>query len=427
MPTFTPVLRTSKANAEGTAPVYIRISDRDGSRFVSLGKRVRPNQWDAEKGRVLGRHRDYKNLNRLIEERVETLKSAAFRAELDGPAATADELKAVYRDAYVAPKDVSPGKVGEAADYFAFADAVVDELERRGQIRTHNRYKSVTKKFRAFAGEPLVYEDLTPRLLRDFETHLIEHYDNSANTVAANFAAIRAILYRAIREGHAEQGANPFFHFKIKRVRPDRTKLSYEQVESIRTLELPAGSLISRVRDAFLFSFFCAGIRFGDLAELRGTDFAIKEETAVRDGVEVEEKRVWLTYTMGKTKRTRTLRLARAAEAILRTYSDIGTDEFAFPPLRGYDVSTPRKRVNAISAQNALANKYLKKIAVLAEIPDAVTFHISRHSFADYARREGWGLYDIAKMLGHASLKTTEAYLASLDGAPDRDADELFD
>lgn len=56
-----------------------------------------------------------------------------------------------------------------------------------------------------------------------------------------------------------------------------------------------------------------------------------------------------------------------------------------------------------------------------------MTFHISRQSFADYARREGWGVYDIAKMLGHASLKTTEAYLASLDGAPDRDADALFD
>ena len=431
MPTFTPVLRTSKENAEGTAPIYIRISDRDGSRFVSLGKRVRPNQWDPGKGRVLGRHQDYKNLNRLIEERVETLKSAAFRAELDGPAATADELKAVYREAYVAPKAPGPKADGEAADYFAFADAVVDELERRGQIRTHNRYKSVTKKFRGFAGEPLAFGDLTPRLLRDYETHLIEHYGNSPNTVASNFRAIRAVLYRAIREGLADQGANPFFHFKIKRVRTDRTKLSYDQVEAIRALDLPAGSLIARVRDYFLFAFYCAGIRFGDFAELRGTDFVVRSEVAVQDGVEVEKGRVWLSYVMGKTRQTRalrrTIRLPRAAEAIFMVYSEVGADEFAFPPLRGSDVSTPRRRVNAISRQNALVNKYLKKIAVLAKVPEKLSFHISRHSFADYARREGWGLYDITKMLGHASLKTTEVYLASLDGAPDRDADELFD
>lgn len=36
-------------------------------------------------------------------------------------------------------------------------------------------------------------------------------------------------------------------------------------------------------------------------------------------------------------------------------------------------------------------------------------------------------MYDIAKMLGHAGLKTTEVYLAALDGAPERDAEELFD
>ena len=305
MPTFTPVLRLSKTNAKGTAPVYIRISDRDGSRFVSLKKRVRPNQWDADRGRVLARHRDYKNLNRLIEERVETLKSAAFRIELDGPTASADDLQAVYRTAYVAPKKADARGTGEADDDFAFADAVVEELERRGQIRTHNRYKSVTKKFRAFAGEPLAYEDLTPRLLRDYETHLIEHHGNAPNTVASNFRAIRAILYRAIREGHADQGANPFFHFKIKRVRPDRTKLSYEQVEAIRTLDLGDGTLIGTIRDYFLFSFYCAGIRFGDFAELRGSDFVVKEERILRDGVEGTENRVWLTYTSPLRSRDR--------------------------------------------------------------------------------------------------------------------------
>lgn len=415
MPTFTPVLRLSKTNAKGTAPVYIRISDRDGSRFVSLGKRVQPGYWDDDKGRVTGRHADYKKLNRLIEERLETLRSASFRIELDGPAPTADQLQTVYRDAFAAPRPPEPEPASVSTDYFAFADAAVTELERRGQIRTHNRYKTVTKKFRAFAGEILPFEAITPRLLRDFETHLIEHYGNSTNTVATNLKAIRAILYQAISEGHADQGQNPFFQYQVKQRRTDKTKLTYEEIVAVRDLDLAPGSLLGNVRDYFLFSFYCAGIRFGDLASLRGTDFALK------DG------RLWLSYKMGKTGHRRTLRLPGAAEKIFKAYGIAGTVDFAFPPLRKYDLSTPRKRINAISSQNAVANKYLKKIAAMAKIEAEVTFHVSRHSFADYARREGWSVYDIAKMLGHASLKTTETYLASLDGAPDRDADELFD
>ncbi len=152
MPTFTPILRLSKTNVKGTAPIYIRISDRDASRFVSLGKRIQPKHWDDDKGRVLGRHPDYKKLNRLIEERLETLRGASFRIELDGPAPTADQLQAVYRDAFVAPRPAGPEPAHVSSDYFAFADAAVVELERRGQIRTHNRYKTVTKKFRAFTG-----------------------------------------------------------------------------------------------------------------------------------------------------------------------------------------------------------------------------------------------------------------------------------
>lgn len=326
MPTVRPILRTSKTNDEGTAPVYLRISDRDGARFVSLGKRVRPTQWDEKRGRVTSRHDDYKNLNRFIEERVEGLKSAAFRIEMDGPPPTAAELQGVYREAYEAPRGSGDG---EAGDYFAFGDGVVDELERRGQIRTHNRYKSVLKKFRAFAGEPLPYDAVTPRLLRDYETHLVEHYGNSTNTVASNFRAIRAVLYRAIREGHADQGANPFFHFKIKRAQTDRTKLSYDEIVAIQDLDLAPGSLTGDVRNYFLFSFYCAGIRFGDFAELRGTDFV------VRDG------RVHLSYKMGKTGRRRTLRVPLRAEAILRAYVEVGADAFAF---RRSGATTSRRR-----------------------------------------------------------------------------------
>ncbi len=60
-------------------------------------------------------------------------------------------------------------------------------------------------------------------------------------------------------------------------------------------------------------------------------------------------------------------------------------------------------------------NKYLKKIAALAEIEKPLTTHIARHSFSDIARKKKASIYDISKLLGHSSIKVTEIYLASLD------------
>lgn len=84
------------------------------------------------------------------------------------------------------------------------------KFERRGKIASHRRFKTIRKKFEDFAGRPLAFEDITPRLLRDFETHLIVEYENKQSTVAANLKDIRKILYRAIRDRLFPQEQNPF-------------------------------------------------------------------------------------------------------------------------------------------------------------------------------------------------------------------------
>lgn len=57
----------------------------------------------------------------------------------------------------------------------------------------------------------------------------------------------------------------------------------------------------------------------------------------------------------------------------------------------------------------------LKKIAALAGVPLRLSFHMSRHSFADYGRKRGMSIYDISKALGHKNLQVTEWYLKEFD------------
>lgn len=68
-----------------------------------------------------------------------------------------------------------------------------------------------------------------------------------------------------------------------------------------------------------------------------------------------------------------------------------------------------------VSSKNVNVNKELKKLAKLADIQKNVTFHMSRHTFADLGRSAGVDLYSVSKLLGHSKLSQTEANLASMD------------
>ena len=86
-----------------------------------------------------------------------------------------------------------------------------------------------------------------------------------------------------------------------------------------------------------------------------------------------------------------------------------------FPILDGYDISTPEKLDRAVQSRNALVNRNLKKLALLARIKPGVSFHMSRHSFADLALQSGWGVRKIQSALGHKDVQTTENYLKDFD------------
>jgi integrase/recombinase XerC len=111
-----------------------------------------------------------------------------------------------------------------------------------------------------------------------------------------------------------------------------------------------------------------------------------------------------LTVT-GKGNKQRILPVLPVIREAIKTYLDLcpwrpAEDGPLFLGTRG-------KRLNA-----GVAQKRLRELRLLLGLPDSVTPHALRHSFATHLLGAGGDLRTIQELLGHASLSTTQRYTA---------------
>jgi integrase len=120
------------------------------------------------------------------------------------------------------------------------------------------------------------------------------------------------------------------------------------------------------------------------------------------------------TATLADTKTGKSIRpLSHAACGLLRGLSRTG--DLVFPPSRG-------------DGQMAGFPKLWARIAKLGDLPDDVTPHVLRHSFASVAADLGFSELTIAALLGHKKASVTSKYahhadavlLAAADAVSDR-------
>ena len=392
------VLRGSKARADGTAPVYLRVTADRKSRFTATGVYVRPGDWNANRQGVRASH----DLAAAFNARLDRLRNEAQTAALQTPSA-------------VAVKAALDGTGGSLTGYF---EGFVAGLDASGKLWEWKKYRTTLAKLRSALGRDLAWGEVDRPALDRFERHLRLERKNGPNMVRKELTRLRRVYKQAIRDGEVGPAEDPFLVYdKPKGERVERRRLTLDEVGRLAELGpadgLDPASRDAAVRDAFVFAFYAGGMRFSDVCRLRPSD-------VVGDRVE---------YRMMKTGTPMSSPLPPpAAEIAGRHAGAAGPDGFLFPFLRPGDDAdgvTLRKR---IGSRNAQANAALKRLAVLAGMePEGLSTHVARHSFADYARTKTGDLYAISKALGHGNLQTTETYLKSFDrDAVDKLAENLW-
>ena len=394
-------LKASKTKADGTAPVYVRVTANRKSRLVATGIYVEPKLWNANRQRVRAGH----DLAAAYNARLQAALNDAREAALSAPSAAA--VKAAL-----------DGPGGSLTAYF---DRFVERLRAKGATAhwEGRKYSTTLAKLRAALGETLSWGEIDRDALARFERYCREEKGNNPNTVRKELTRLRRVYKEAVRDGAIGPADDPFLvYVKPKGRRVERRKLPLADVEAIAALGagdgVAAGSVEAVARDAFCFSFYAGGMRFGDVCRLKASE--------VRDGR--------ADYRMMKTDAVMSVPLPPPAVEIAGRYADgaDGRGGYLFPLLTDGDERDGVWLRRRISSRNVQVNAALKRLAKRAGLaPEGLSFHVARHSFADYARTKSGDLYAISKSLGHGNLQTTEAYLKSFDrDAVDSLADNLW-
>ncbi len=338
-------------------------------------------------------------INSHINDKIQEAKDVAEVLKKEGKVITSNTIK----QRMVQPK---------SSNIFDFADSIIAELLKNGNIGNYKKYSVVRKVLSEHVGhEKITFQEIDAEFLRGFEASLKEQ-KKSQTTIHGYIKVIRALFYKAIERELIDQNINPFLSYRLKLGKPSRERLTMDEIKKIENLELRFGEFIWHVKNAFLFSFYLAGIRVSDILLLKWEN--------VQNGR--------LGYQMHKTGKLHSLKLIDKAKQLLSYYGPKNTDEYVFPFFSSsIDYSNATFLHNQISSKTALINKYLKDIARKAGINKKISTHTARHSFADIARKKTDNIYNLSKTLGHSDLKTTEAYLASFDeDAVDSTLDDVF-
>ena len=158
-------------------------------------------------------------------------------------------------------------------------------------------------------------------------------------------------------------------------------------------------------KSVFLFSFYCGGINFVDLAQLRWRNISTDSEGNQR-----------LTYVRQKTGGKFSVRLLAPAAQLIDQYrpdTHNGPDSYVFPILNTKQHPTQKQVDNRLHKVLGQVNKDLKLIGERAGIDTPLTTYVARHSFATVLRQAGQATAVISQAMGHKTEAVTAIYLDS--------------
>jgi integrase/recombinase XerD len=372
------ILRTDKLNNKtGLAPVSIQFFINGKKKVVALGIYITPDQWDANKRKIVANSDQMKAYNLVIEQALAKANKIFVDYHLMSKVLTPDLFLEEFTGA------------NNRNDFIAF---FTTELERRLKydIISKNTYKiqkSTLNKLKTYK-KIILFTDLTPEFIERFDAWhkkqiqescqlrgKIQRMD-SINTRQKTKSHIRTYVKLAI-ERHGIRISDPFKKIKVREIKGERVFLEKEELQQLHYMYNDDRLTHSESIVLCKFMFACfTSIRISDSQR-------IHEMKLVNDCI---------SFVPEKTKRIGKHLKIHLNETAKLYYNRLKSQDFT-------------------NYTDQEMNRSLKRIAALAGINKPITFHVARHTFATQFISNGGDVTVLQQLMGHSDLRATMIYV----------------
>ena len=389
--------KTTKANATGQLPIYIRLTI-DGQRFEFSSKKfIEKSKWSPELSKMKGSTEEARTINNYLD----LMKSKVFDIQMElihkNEELSLENFKSRILGTHQRERMIIP--------IYQNHNDKIDELVGNGYAYgTLERFKISLKHLQEFILWKYNVADISINkidyaFVTEFEFYLRSVKKCNNNTAVKYVRNFRKIIKICLDNDWLDK--NPCSRYEGKMKEVERDFLTEEELNRIYNKRFSSERL-NLVKDIFIFSCY-TGLAYVDVKGLKKDHIAI--------GIDGEK---WIFKNRQKTDTKSKIPVLPIAQEIIQKYAD-------HPKCLNEDNILP-------ILTNQKMNAYLKEVADLCDIPKEITFHMARHTFAtSVTLTNGVPIETVSKMLGHKNIQTTQHYAKILDKKVSEDMQVLRD
>ena len=374
-------INRNKVRADGTTVVLCRISIDGKSTVITTGISCNPKQWNAQKSETA----DVRTNNRLKEFRkhAEQLYDEMLKEQ---GVVSAELLKNRIAGQAVIPTHLL--QMGERErERLAVRSK---EIDSTSTYRSSRYYQSYIHEFLDSKGKTdIAFSEITEKFGREYKIYLKRYKNFGASQTNHCLCWLNRLVYLAV--DHEIIRANPLEEVEYEKKPPSkRLHINKAELKQLLELKLPDNDPLKELaRRTFIFSCF-TGLAYVDTQLL--------------------DDRRYIRINRKKTKVESFIPLHPIAEQILDLYNTTDETQPVFP--------LPSRDMMWFE---------IHELGVIIGRKENLSYHQARHSFGSFLISEGICTESIAKMMGHASITSTQTYAKISEKKIAEDMDRLIE
>ena len=391
-------INRQKIKADGNTTILCRITIDGKSTAITTGEECNPSEWNTKQGLTTNR-----KTNQRINE-FRKLVEKTYRDILTRDGVVSVELI----------KNCLQGIATNPITLLAMSKAELQTVrESVGKSKAEGTYKNLyysdkmlTEFVKDIGNEDISITVITEDLFDEYRFFLKKR-EYAASTINRYLCWLSRLMFRAVSRRIIR--CNPFENAKYEK---EEKKIRFLQKGDV--MKLMAMRMNDKetelARQMFIFSCF-TGLAISDMENLEN-----KHIQTAADG------QMYIRKERQKTKVEFIVPLHPIAESIIRHCMEEQEENGEQQAVKGKGDSL----ILPHECSRSVINDRLSIVGKACGIKERLSFHMARHTFGTMTLNAGIPIESIAKMMGHASISSTQIYAQVTDKKISEDMDRLI-